>query len=207
MNKILCRSRAITKLNIHIKNIKNTLKLLEKVPNIKKMNLMELKAIDLLKLEKTNEEISALYSSRLQCLTNLSKYISKVNNESFAYIINNLKMCLDTFDEQVYEEIMRSYLIIQPQTLLEKLLLSLLEEKIRQIFDSSEGLQALGNHLIDLVINVHKIIKWHMVNRALRSKEKANETETSSNQSESESQPLRRLSIASDRSEERSIPL
>lgn len=35
-------------------------------------------------------------------------------------------MCLDAFDEQVYEEIMRSYLIIQPQTVLEKLLMSLL---------------------------------------------------------------------------------
>lgn len=46
-------------------------------------------------------------------------------------------MCLDNYDQQVYEEIMRSYLIIQPQTLLEKLLASLVEEKIRQIFDNS----------------------------------------------------------------------
>lgn len=65
---------------------------------------------------------------------------------------------------------MRSYLIIQPQTVLEKLLVSLLEEKIRLLFDSSEGLQAVGNRLIELMINVHKIIKWHLINRAIRGK-------------------------------------
>lgn len=65
---------------------------------------------------------------------------------------------------------MRSYLIIQPQTVLEKLLVSLLEEKVRLLFDSSEGLQTVGNRLIELMINVHKIIKWHLINRAIRGK-------------------------------------
>lgn len=83
-------------------------------------------------------------------------------------------MCLDAFDEQVYEEIMRSYLIIQPQTVLEKLLVSLLEEKVRMVFDNCEGLQSVGNRLIELMINVHKIIKWHLINRAIRGKEKNN---------------------------------
>ena len=131
---------------------------------------MELKTIDLGRLEKTNDEIAINYSHKLLCLTNLSKYITKVNNESFAYIINNIKMCLDAFDEQVYEEIMRSYLIIQPQTILEKLLVSLLEEKVRMVFDNCDGLQSVGNRLIELMINVHKIIKWHLINRAIRSK-------------------------------------
>lgn len=44
---MLGRSKSITRLNITIKNLKTTLKLLEKVPNIKKMGLVELKAIDL----------------------------------------------------------------------------------------------------------------------------------------------------------------
>lgn len=68
MNKILCKGKIITKLNIRIKNIKNTIKLLDKVPNIKKMNLMELKSIDLQKLSKTNDEIAIVYKSKLICL-------------------------------------------------------------------------------------------------------------------------------------------
>jgi hypothetical protein len=122
MSKMLGRSKSITRLNITIKNLKDTLKLLEKVPNIKKMGLVELKAIDLQRLNKTNEVIGAVYGHRLLCLTNLSKYITKVNEESFAFIINNLNMCLDAYDGHLYEEVMRSYLIIQPPVALDQLL-------------------------------------------------------------------------------------
>lgn len=127
----MSKSKAITRLNITIKNLRNTLKLVEKVPNIKKMGLVELKAIDLGKLERTNQEVKAVYGAPLNCLTNLSKYITKVNLESFTFIINNLKMCLDSFESRTYEEIIRSYLIINPPAPLEQLLISLLLERIR----------------------------------------------------------------------------
>jgi hypothetical protein len=55
MSRLLSRSKTITQHNITIKNLRNTLKLLEKVPNIKKMGLLELKAIDLQRLDRTNE--------------------------------------------------------------------------------------------------------------------------------------------------------
>lgn len=38
--------KKITRLNILAKNLKDTLKILEKIPNIKKMNLIELKSIN-----------------------------------------------------------------------------------------------------------------------------------------------------------------
>lgn len=50
LTRVLDKGKAITRLNIHIKNLKATLKLAEKVPNIQKMNLVQLKAIDLEKL-------------------------------------------------------------------------------------------------------------------------------------------------------------
>lgn len=104
------------------------------------------------------------------CLTNLSKYILKVNQESFNYIINNIKMCFDSFDDHLYEEIMRSYLIIQPPAALDQLLNSFLEERVRTlILESNDGLAVIGNRLIGLMINLHKIIKWHIINRALKS--------------------------------------
>ena len=103
MSRLLNRSKTITRLNITIKNLRHTLKLLEKVPNIKKMGLVQLKGIDLQRLQRTNAEIATSYGGELQCLTNLSKYILKVNQESFNYIINNIKMCFDSFDEHLYE--------------------------------------------------------------------------------------------------------
>lgn len=79
MVRLLSKSKAIARLNITIKNLRNTLKLVEKVPNIKKMGLVELKAIDLARLERTNQEVAVIYGAPLTCLTNLSKYITKVN--------------------------------------------------------------------------------------------------------------------------------
>ena len=46
LRQVLEYSRTITRLNIRMKNIKSTLKILERIPNIKKMNLIELKTIN-----------------------------------------------------------------------------------------------------------------------------------------------------------------
>jgi len=46
LKQVLDYSRTITRLNIRMKNIKSTIKILEKIPNIKKMNLIELKTIN-----------------------------------------------------------------------------------------------------------------------------------------------------------------
>lgn len=46
LRQALDYSRRITLLNIRMKNLRSTLKILEKIPNIKKMNLIELKTIN-----------------------------------------------------------------------------------------------------------------------------------------------------------------
>jgi hypothetical protein len=64
---------------------------------------------------------------------------------------------------------MRSYLIIQPPVALDQLLASFLEERVRTVLlDGNDSLNVLGNRLIALMINLHKIIKWHIINRALK---------------------------------------
>jgi hypothetical protein len=66
---------------------------------------------------------------------------------------------------------MKNYLIIQPQTTLEKLIGSLIEDKVRNLFDNS-NLGDVGPNLLNLIINIHKIFKWHLLNRAVRNKGK-----------------------------------
>lgn len=100
---MLNKGKAITRLNIHIKNLKATLKLIEKVPNIRKMNLVQLKAIDLQKLEAINSQLEKEYNHKLICLEHMYQYIVKVNNEEFVFIISNLKSCLEGFDQRSYE--------------------------------------------------------------------------------------------------------
>lgn len=62
------------------------------------------------------------------------QYIVKVNNEEFVFIISNLKNCLEGFDQRSYEEVIKSYVVIQPTSPLEKLIITLLEEKIRAVY-------------------------------------------------------------------------
>lgn len=87
---------------------------------------------------------------------------------------------------------MRSYLIIQPPVALDQLLASFLEERVRTvILESNDALPVVGNRIISLMINLHKIIKWHIINRALKS-----------NKPTTEAEPQRRLSISSNNSED-----
>jgi hypothetical protein len=89
---------------------------------------------------------------------------------------------------------MRSYLIIQPPVALDQLLASFLEERVRTVLiESNDALPVVGNRLISLMINLHKIIKWHIINRALKSNKPIAETEA---------EPQRRLSISSNNSED-----
>ena len=61
------------------------------------MKLGELKAIKMEQLEADNRQLQASYKSKLLCLENLSKYILRVNDEEFQFIISNLKICLDNY--------------------------------------------------------------------------------------------------------------
>ena len=44
------------------------------------MTLIELKTINLSRLQEISDEIIKLHNKKLNCLENLSKYIQKVNN-------------------------------------------------------------------------------------------------------------------------------
>ena len=55
LKRVLDCSRRITKLNIKLKNIKSTVKIVSKIPNVKKMNLIELKTINWGELNKLGE--------------------------------------------------------------------------------------------------------------------------------------------------------
>lgn len=63
-------------------------------------------------------------------------------------------------------------MIIQPSTGLDKLLISLMEEKVRAIFDlnieTPDDVVKIGHKLINIIINLHKILKWHLINRAVK---------------------------------------
>ena len=113
------------------------------------------------------------------CLDNLSKYILKVNDEEFQFIINNLKLCLDNYETTTYQEIITNYVIISHPTPLQKLLSSLLGEKIRTISDitieNAGQLAAFGQKVTQLAVNIHKIIKWHKSNHAIPSQQIASE--------------------------------
>ena len=61
------------------------------------MKLGELKAIKLDQLEADNRQLQSNYQRKLLCLDNLSKYILRVNDEEFQFIISNLKVCLDSY--------------------------------------------------------------------------------------------------------------
>lgn len=71
-------------------------------------------------------ELISPHRSKLVCIDNLYNYITKVNNEEFIYIIDKLKLCFDAYDPEVYEEVIRNYIVIAPSTTLEKLICSLL---------------------------------------------------------------------------------
>lgn len=59
------------------------------------MNLVQLKSIDLPQLAQTNLILAQSNKGvGLLCLTNLYKYIVKVNNQELVFIINKLKGCL-----------------------------------------------------------------------------------------------------------------
>lgn len=150
----LDRARKITRLNIHANNIKSTIKLLEKIPSIKKMTLRELKAIDLQALADTNRhlalkptspktnslkptspQLALKTSSRLLCIDHLCNYINKVNNQEFVFIIDKIKLALEHFEEASYEELVRTFLVINPSTSLQKILSYLLEAQLRLIAD------------------------------------------------------------------------
>ncbi len=73
---------------------------------------------------------------------------------------------------------MKNYLIIQPQTTLEKLIGSLIEEKVRNVFDNSSNFGDIGPNLVNLIINIHKIFKWHLMNRAVRNRGKLVDTQS-----------------------------
>ena len=75
---------------------------MERIPNIKKMKLGELKAIKMEQLEADSKKLQSSYKNRLLCLDNLSKYILRVNDEEFQFIISNLKVCLDNYQGQIY---------------------------------------------------------------------------------------------------------
>ena len=44
---MLAKGRSISRLNIKLNNIKTLMKIMQKIPNIKKMNLIEIKTINL----------------------------------------------------------------------------------------------------------------------------------------------------------------
>ena len=97
MKQYLKRIKRITQLNIKLRNKREVIKILERIPNIKKMKLGELKAIKLDQLEADNRQLQSNYQRKLLCLDNLSKYILRVNDEEFQFIISNLKVCLDSY--------------------------------------------------------------------------------------------------------------
>ena len=66
------------------------------------MKLGELKAIKMEQLEADSKKLQSNYKNRLLCLDNLSKYILRVNDEEFQFIISNLKVCLDNYQGQIY---------------------------------------------------------------------------------------------------------
>ena len=59
---MLAKGRSISRLNIKLNNIKTLIKIMQKIPNIKKMNLIELKTINLNRLSEINEEIIKIYN-------------------------------------------------------------------------------------------------------------------------------------------------
>lgn len=59
---MLAKGRSISTLNIKLNNIKTLMKIMQKIPNIKKMNLIELKTINLNRLSEINEEIIKIYN-------------------------------------------------------------------------------------------------------------------------------------------------
>jgi hypothetical protein len=66
---------------------------------------------------------------------------------------------------------------------------------VRTLFDGNVPIPTIGNRLIGLMINLHKIIKWHIINRALKNSSRTN------NDADGEGQQ-RRLSVSSNNSEE-----
>lgn len=63
-------------------------------------------------------------------------------------------------------------MVISPNTTLEKLICSLLEQKLRSYYDVSiekiEEVGKIGLKIIEIITNLHKLIKWHRINKAMR---------------------------------------
>lgn len=89
-------------------------------------------------------------------------------------------------------------MIINPPAALEQLLITLLLDRIRMLEGRDiNDLASLSGRLVALIINLHKIIKWHIINRALKNLPNRNNTDN-----EEEESNHRRLSVSSNNSEE-----
>ena len=84
-------TKNISQKNIKIKNIKDTLAYLRVIPNLKKMNLVELK---MLRVEPR--------VSKLDCLKNLKEFIEREISQQLKNVIENLKNLVMNFDAVEY---------------------------------------------------------------------------------------------------------
>lgn len=82
------KSKRITQLNIRLKNIKSTLKILTGLPNIHKMSLIELKSIN------TSAFNSREAIGKLTCLQGIESFIDRIVSSQLAKVLVTLETCL-----------------------------------------------------------------------------------------------------------------
>ena len=107
---ISTRTKKITVLNIKSKNLKNTLKVLEDVPKLRKMSVFELKQINMSSVANLKQN-----HSNLLCIQHLERYVETKSTEMFGDCIAAISECLLNYNEEVYESVLKSMILVMGQ--------------------------------------------------------------------------------------------
>ena len=118
MKRALSCGQRISRLHIRLKNVKSVAKIAGKLPNVCKMSLVELKTIDWGRLQTMGQDLHQNSPSKtsLVCIGNLQSYVHRVSNETLVFIFDKIKQTLEGFDANIYEELIRNFIVISPST-------------------------------------------------------------------------------------------